>query len=72
VTTEKAIERSISHNEIVTLRTDTRDEYDALCSALSSESDDDVEHVTSEGDIHEYWGDLDGDDWRVHVRLIAR
>lgn len=65
----KSIERSISHNEIVTIHADNRAEYDSLCSALSSESDDDVEHDTSEGRLHEYWGEHDGDDWRVHVRL---
>lgn len=60
MTAEQAIERSISHNEIVTL------DYsrDAL-SFLSSECDDSAEaHGATE-----FWGTSeDGDDWRVHVR----
>lgn len=60
----RAIERSISHNEIVTLRADESASYEEFCAALKSESDDDVEN----GDVHEFWGTDDGDDWRVHVR----
>ena len=56
-----AIDRSISHDEIVYL-----DDEPGLRDALLAECDDNVE---SDG-VAEYWGEDDnGDEWRVHVRL---
>lgn len=69
MTGQQAIERSISHNEIVTLITYTREEYDALCAELRVKSDDHADRGYD--DVTEYWGTSDGDDWRVHVRLTA-
>lgn len=62
MTTEQAIARSVSHNEIVTL------DYDAeALDALESESEGSVDN-TAYG-VHELWGTTDdGDEWRVHVR----
>jgi len=62
MTVEKAIARSISHNEIVTLTSLDRE----VRSALESECDDWCDR--GDGAV-EYWGTTeDGDDWRVHVR----
>lgn len=55
-----AINRSISHTEIVTI------DYDSdAASDLSAASDDSVEA----NGLTEYWGtDDDGNEWRVHMR----
>jgi hypothetical protein len=59
---KQAIERSVSHNEIVTLDHDS----EAL-DALESESEGSADN-TAYG-VHEFWGTTDaGDEWRVHVR----
>jgi hypothetical protein len=57
---EQAIQRSISHTEIVTI------DYDAAVAAdLAVECDDSVEA----NEVTEYWGtDADGNEWRVHMR----
>lgn len=61
---QSAIERSVSHNEIVTI------DYDAEAAIdLSLESDDSAD---GEG-VTEYWGtDEAGNEWRVHVRDEVR
>lgn len=57
---QQAIDRSVSHREIVTV------DYDAEAqSELEAASEDSV-HTD---DVTEYWGTTDdGDDWRVHMR----
>jgi hypothetical protein len=59
-----AIDRSISHTEIVTI------DYDSdAASDLSAASDDSVEA----NGLTEYWGtDDDGNEWRVHMRDEVR
>lgn len=75
----RAIARSVSHNEIVTITVHTRDDYDATCAALDEQSDGDV--ATGNGQwnygAHEFWAasddeedDPDGMAWRVHVVLV--
>ena len=60
---EKAIARSISHTEIVTIDGNGADMQD-----LSLQCEDSVDAVSSYG-VVEYWGTTDdGDEWRVHVR----
>jgi hypothetical protein len=55
--TQEAIDRSISHNEIVTLRDDRDDDIDL---ELLEDSCDDWNY--------EFWGKDDiGNDWRVHT-----
>lgn len=57
---ERAIARSVSHNEIVTLDFDTEanEELQLACE----------DAVVANG-VTEYWGTTEsGDDWRVHVR----
>jgi hypothetical protein len=66
---DQAIERSISHNEIVTIEWDAETE-----SQLSMESDDTTGWMT-EGDIAtcEFWGGDEGEEWRVHLtREVAQ
>ena len=59
-TTKRAIARSVSHTEIVTLEYNWETIQDLLVW-----SDDNVETET----VHEFWGtDDDGNEWRVHVR----
>lgn len=65
----EAIERSKSHNEIVTIRGDTahtrvlRDE----CEDCALDDYSDFDNV-----CHEFWGkDIDGNEWRVHVRMAS-
>lgn len=53
-----AIDRSISHDEIVHL-----DYSDVVAADLLAECDDSVEN----GDVVEYWGERDGQPWRVHL-----
>lgn len=57
---EQAIDRSISHTEIVTVDHDAETiEY------LTIVCDD---HVDA-GEVHEFWGIVEGrGEWRVHVR----
>ncbi len=57
---ERAIDRSDSHTEVVTL------EYsDARAEALLAASDDSVDA----GRVVEFWGTSEaGDEWRVHLR----
>ncbi len=60
MTTTQAIERSITHDEIVTI--DYSDEAEA---ELGVECDNSVRN----GPVVEFWGrDQDGDAWRVHLR----
>lgn len=58
-TADRAIARSISHTEIVTIDYDaaTAADLDAMC-----EGSAEAERGT------EYWGITDGDEWRVHMR----
>lgn len=57
----QAIERSISHDEIVHLPwTAERAAY------LSRLSDDEARAVP----VHEFWGEEDGETWRVHLDLL--
>lgn len=60
---ERAIARSSSHNEIVTI------DFDAeSAKELQLACDDSVDA----NDVTEYWGTTDaGDEWRVHVRHRA-
>ena len=61
MTAEQAIQRSISHNEIVHIAHDSE-----AVEALTVRCDDHVEA----NEEHEFWGtDDDGNEWRVHVRL---
>lgn len=57
--TQEAIDRSISHNEIVTLddNPETREELGELC-----------EDSAKNGNILEFWGERDGENWRVHLK----
>lgn len=58
------IDRSASHNEIVTLDLDSLD-YKAVCGELLRASDGNVDT----GEVREFWGGYDEDrEWRVHVR----
>lgn len=60
-TVAAAIERSISHSEIVTIEAGSQRE------AIESQLADECEGSTP--DAGEYWGEnLDGEKWRVHVR----
>lgn len=62
-TASKAIERSVSHNDIVTVDADSEGN---IIAELTPMCDD---HVEANG-VHEFWGqDDDGNEWRVHVRL---
>jgi len=63
-TAANAIDRSISHNEIVTLP------YDAdIASDLLVECED----STESHDVTEYWGTTEhGDTWRVHMSMSQR
>ena len=56
--TADAIDRSISRDAIVHLDYD-----DAVAADLRAECDDSVEN----GDVGEYWGERDGQHWRVHL-----
>lgn len=61
--TDRAIDRSISRNQIVTIDFSTAAENDLL-----AECED---HVWND-DTHEFWGETcDGEQWRVHL-LIGR
>lgn len=58
-----AIDRSVSHNEIVTL-----DYAYEVATDLSAESEDSVEA----NGVTEYWGTRDdGEEWRVHLRGVS-
>lgn len=59
MTAQEAIERSISHNEIV------HAEYDEdLATELQFACEDSAEN----GDVYEFWGTTDGgSEWRVHL-----
>lgn len=59
----RVIARSISHKEIVTVDGDT-----ALVDELTLECEDSVRN----GDVTEFWGTLDGCEWRVHVKVGLR
>ena len=61
MTAEQAIERSVSHNEIVTLEWDS-----VVFDDLLVESEDSVM-----GEVHEFWGTRDGASWRVHMRAAT-
>lgn len=61
MTAEQAIERSVSHNEIVTLEWDS-----VVFDDLLVESDD-----STRGEVHEFWGCRDGREWRVHMRAAT-
>lgn len=57
---QRAIERSISHNEIVTL-----DWSEDLESELDNRCEDSANNTTY--GLLEYWGNDEGE-WRVHLR----
>ena len=58
-----AIDRSVSHSEIVTILAHGHES--AVCEDLERECEGSVE---ADG-VSEYWGtDCDGESWRVHVR----
>lgn len=64
---ERAIARSISHNEIVYV-----DSSDAPAAGLVSQLSEECEGeaLSTTFSVHEFWGrNVDGEDWRVHVRL---
>ena len=61
MTAEQAIERSVSHNEIVTLEWDS-----VVFDDLLVESED-----STRGEVHEFWGVRDGREWRVHMRATV-
>lgn len=60
-----AIDRSISHDEIVTIEANTS-RFDGVCSELFEACEGDADN----NGVHEYWGELDGNQWRVHVEVI--
>lgn len=61
----KAIARSISHNEIVTIR---ESEGDASSESLNDALTLECEDSARSAEVTEYWGvDLDDNTWRVHV-----
>jgi len=63
MTVEQAIERSIKHNEIVTLDGRDLELHDVR------ELETIAEDRAINGDITEYWGTMaDDSHWRVHVR----
>jgi len=68
MTTQDAIDRSIFHNEIVTLRDDRDDDIDL---ELLEDSCDDWNYQGEDGNcthIYEFWGKDDiGNNWRVHT-----
>lgn len=56
----RAIKRSVTHNEIVTV-----DASHEIEETLTAECDDHVQN----GLVHEFWGaTVEGHEWRVHVR----
>lgn len=67
-----AIARSISHDEIVTVRVD---DIDAAFTELTADTDDDYDYVDTSGGyeggqkLREVWSTdaEDGNDWRVHL-----
>lgn len=64
---QQAIERSVRHNEIVTIDHDQAD-WDSLLAA----SDDMAQHAGPDG-VAEFWGTTDsGSEWRVHMRASKR
>lgn len=63
LTAEQAIDRSITHDEIVTIP-----ETAAALAVLRGECDECAEGVGVDGDTNEYWGDEEGQAWRVHTR----
>jgi len=54
--------RSIEHNEIATLRVDSREDAEELA-MMDVDSDDNVET----GNVWEVWGTADGEEYRVHI-----
>ena len=67
---ELAIDRSKSHNEIVTIRESETDvSAKAIERALYEECEGDVVTKSIRGNrFREFWGrDVDGNEWRVHV-----
>jgi len=59
----EAIDRSISHTEIVFVEASGHD-YDAASEMLDAQAED---HAAN-GMVEEYWGaDPDGSEWRVHL-----
>jgi hypothetical protein len=67
-TVSNAIARSITHNEIVTLRVNADDMQDVL-DALSVESDD-CSPSNCEYGTTEFWGTTEScSEWRVHVTV---
>lgn len=69
-----AIDRSTSHDEIVTITVDTREEALAILSELQDAVDADLESDSVDtGELIEVWAyDPESDDdsmiWRVHVQ----
>lgn len=61
MTAQQAIDRSISHNEIVHLAFDRK-----IILELMREAEDDERFSNTE---REFWGIVDGREWRVHVAL---
>jgi len=60
MTAQQAINRSISHSEIVTL------DYDAT--ALDELTSATRDYVTGNS-RWEFWGEHDGNEWRVHMHF---
>lgn len=58
----KEVNESIMQNDIITV-----DYEPQIAAELLRHSDGDV--VDRDRGVHEFWGRLDGDEWRVHVRL---
>ena len=77
-TIEGAISRSISHNEIVTVRLGSEESMQDAFDALIAESDTDYEgHVDVTHTLREVWGWNDGMRdgemvWRVHLMQDER
>lgn len=61
MTIQQAIERSITHDEIVLLPWTAERAVE-----LTRLSDDEARAIP----VHEFWGEEDGESWRVHLDLL--
>ena len=69
-----AIARSISHDEIVTVKVGSEEDMQAVYDALIANSlAKDYDHVDVTGTLREVWGtDGEGNEWRVHLMQDER
>lgn len=69
-----AIARSISHDEIVTVRIGAEEDMQAAYEALIADRQaEDYDHVDAAATLREVWGsDSEGNEWRVHIMQDER